>query len=338
MRQAFFVLSSIDFRQIARRGAPNKAERLFRASISAYCTLTFPSQQETQQLEDLTLPLYPSVSRDTLRFVCAALSECETPPRALVEKLVEEPPEISAPLLVRTQSLSDVDLIALIARKGIGHARVIARRRDLHPAIKTLVAAMERKEASAQDISLQPADAVETTPVAKTKRLADLLPAKAPSHRLGEAEIEIVRKRTAEETRIALRKMMAAPASAELDPQVSGQKLRDAALSGSRELFVATLGDVLRVDRDHASALIGTGDFRALLVALRSLDLPGESAFLLVACAFPNRFPHPVAIRQLLETYKSIELAEARETLRSLRAEALANAFSRHRVTNSRAG
>ncbi|TIP36884.1 MAG: hypothetical protein E5X69_22055, partial [Mesorhizobium sp.] len=55
-------MSSSDFRQIAIRTEAGKAERLFRAAVSAFCSLTRPSRREIAQLEDLTLPLFDEVS------------------------------------------------------------------------------------------------------------------------------------------------------------------------------------------------------------------------------------------------------------------------------------
>ncbi len=93
-------MSSSDFRQIAVRADHGKSERLFRAAVTAFCSLTRPSRREIAQLEDLTLPLYDSVSIEARRFVAAALSECANPPAALVRRLADEPVEIAAPLLL----------------------------------------------------------------------------------------------------------------------------------------------------------------------------------------------------------------------------------------------
>jgi uncharacterized protein (DUF2336 family) len=137
-------VSSSDFQQIAVRAGAGKPERLFRAAVSAFCSLPRPSRREIAQLEDLTLPLFDSVSPESLRFVAAALSECEYPPAALVRRLAEERVDVAAPLLMRSRALSDIDLIALIGRHGLPHARAIARRKALNPAIAHLIRALER--------------------------------------------------------------------------------------------------------------------------------------------------------------------------------------------------
>lgn len=310
VRRAFQLLSSSDFRQIARKGVADKAERLFRASISAYCCLSYPTRAEAQQLEDLALPLYNAVSADTLRYVSAALSECALAPSGLIARLCEEAPEISAPLLIRTKSLSDIDLIALIARRGAGHARVIARRPALHPTIAALAAAIERKERATSG----------KTALGETLAPAMESTKGAPG----------IRKRSLEATRSALRDMMTAPAKPEPTPLDAYHRLRKAALTGSRSVLHTALADVLRIDEPSARSILETSDQRALLIALRALDLSDDRAFLLMACAFPNSFPHPLSIQLFLERYGEMDIQSAREQLRSLRAEALANTFHEH--------
>src|SRR5262245_36236078 len=146
LRRALVQVSISDFRQIAQPGDRGKKERLFRAAIAAFCSLTRPSRNEIAKLEDLTLPLYEGVSIESLRFVAAALSEVEYPPLQLVKRLAGESVDIAAPLLVRSPALRDVDLIALIGRHGIAHARVIGRRPNLNPTIADLVKALNRSE------------------------------------------------------------------------------------------------------------------------------------------------------------------------------------------------
>lgn len=310
------MLSSSDFRHIARKGVADKAERLFRASISAYCCLSHPTRAEAQQLEDLALPLYNAVSPEILRYVAAALSECNVPPHALIARLCEEAPEISAPLLMRTKALSDVDLIALIARKGVGHARVIAKRAGLHPTIAALAAALVRKERLRKGEVWSHASGASQAWLPK--------PAFA-------TVLDTVSKRTAEQARAALRSMMVAPSHLKPAPQESYARLREAALSGSGHLFHAALAEALRVDVAGARTIAKSADHTALMSALRSLDLPDERAFLLIACAFPNNFPHPVSIRLFLERYGNMDVETANDRLRSLRADALANAFNQPR-------
>lgn len=326
-------MSSSDFRQIAIQAGSGKdddagtvgaakAERLFRAAVSAFCSLPRPSRREITQLEDLTLPLFEHVSAAARRFVAAALSECEYPPTALVRRLAEEPVEIAAPLLIRSRALSDVDLIALIGRHGLPHARAIACRKGLNAAIAALIRALERPtivggKPSTDDGSAMPMPRVVALPSAK--------PAADAPRTSGSA---------AEETRSRLRSMMAEESSdtaAKINPLGTPEtypKLRETALSGNAVFFSTALADTLGVDFITASSLTASGHYSALLTALRALDLGEDKAFLITVAVFPKLFPHPQAIRQFLDRYRSLRRDAALTQLRNWKSDALSGMVS----------
>jgi uncharacterized protein (DUF2336 family) len=276
-------VSSSDFRQIARKGSSDRAERLFRAAIAAYCCLSHPTRAETAQLEDLALPLYASVSEDGLRYVAAALSECPAPPAALVKRLCLERVEICAPLIVRSSVLTDADLISLIARKGAAHAKVIARRKGLNPAIGALVAQIGKRAMLSDE------------PVAP---VTSSVPYKA------------------EETREQLRGMMA-PSRATVSPGIVPihvyPRLRAAALAEDREQLIAVLSQCLELDADTASALLRPSSVSLLVVALRALALTGEQALFIVACVAPAYFTRADAARELVSSFASESIESARK-------------------------
>jgi uncharacterized protein (DUF2336 family) len=294
-----FLLSNSDFRHIARKGATDRAERLFRAAVTAYCSLSRPIRAETVQLEDLTLPLYDSVSDETLRFVAAALSECSVPPPALVLRLCNERPEISAPLLVRTTALSDADLVGLIGKHGISHARVIARRSKLHPAIAALISLLDKQAPAQAQIS-----------VVKDWRKAE--PDERP------AERPLTSETRAEMARRTLRSMMFSPHS----QGEAYRELRIAALTGQAHVLTAALGDALHVDEVAAAALLQPAQSSMLITALRSLALSGEQAFLIAACAAPARFIRHAAISDFVEQFSARSISDARYQIESWRADA----------------
>jgi uncharacterized protein (DUF2336 family) len=142
--QASGVAVSSVFREIAIRTESGKSDRLFRAAVSAFTSLTRPSRREIAQLAQLTLPLIDRTSVEARRFACAVLSDSRHAPADLVQRLCEEPVETCAPLLIRSPLLSNTDLVRIIGAKGAAHARVIARRGDLHPAIAALTLALVR--------------------------------------------------------------------------------------------------------------------------------------------------------------------------------------------------
>ena len=308
-----------------------KSERLFRAAVTAFCSLTRPSRREIAQLEDLTLPLYPSVSPEARRFVAAALSECQNSPAALVRQLADGPVEIAAPLLLRSNALTDIDLIALIGRHGVGHARVIARRPKLNPTIDQLVKALVK---SANRVA--PISASNSEVPMKPQIAANATPAPQPpleSRMLGVAA-EAVRER--------LRTMMQ-PAG---EPEVAAEptaattleygrgprpaiyaRLRDTALTGVRAFFQTALADALGIDFRQAQSIAGKSQFDDLIAALKYLELPEEQAFVITAALYPARFGHGKAMKLFLEHYHLCHRQAAADKVRGWKAATLATAI-----------
>jgi len=308
-------VSSSDFRQIAIRTESGKAERLFRAAVSAFCSLTRPSRREIGQLEDLTLPLFDDVSVESRRYVAAALSECEYAPAALVRRLCEEPVDIAAPLLIRSRAVSDIDLIALIGRHGLPHARAIARRKDLNPTIADLIRVLERPT---------------LVRVRDPEVSAPTKPAAAPVNAQA-AEDSATRQQApgiaAENARRRLRSMMrtgdeALAARVDAFPGSDTYvKLRETALTGNAAFFQTALADALDIDFSTARSLTANQSYSSLLAALRSLDLSEDRAFLITVAIYPSLFPHPQAIRTYLDRYRLLHRDVALDKVRVWKAE-----------------
>lgn len=282
--------------------------------MSAFCSLTRPSRREIAQLEDLTLPLFDSVSVESRRYVAAALSECEYAPAALVRRLCEEPVDVCAPLLVRSRALSDIDLIALIGRHGLPHARAIARRKDLNPTIAQLIKALEKptlvRVRQPEPIAEVAGDSAESAPAAPS-------PPKLPGS-------------AAENARRRLRWMMLAEGEAtSVNPFVGSAtygKLRETALTGNAAFFQTALADALDIDFSTARALTEQSSYLSLLAALRALDLSEDRAFLITVAVYPREFPHPQAIRIFLDRYRLLHHEAALEKLRGWKAETVSRA------------
>lgn len=281
---------SSDFRHIGYKGESGRPDSLFRASVSAFCSLTRPTRRDAAQLEDLALPLLESVSAESRRYVSAALSECAAAPHALVRRLCEEPVEIAAPLLVRSAALTEIDLIALIGRHGMPHARAIARRAGLNKTIGDLIRALEGPR-----LATNSGELVTVAPRQPTTPPAAAEPA--------------LTARSAEGVRERLRSMMRpAKRQQDLRDTVVGAKaypmLRDTALAGNDAFFHTALADALCLDFGSARAIAESDDPAALPMSLRALDLGPEKAFLITAAVQPARFRHAESVRLFVERYR----------------------------------
>jgi uncharacterized protein (DUF2336 family) len=308
---------SSDFRQIEFNGDHGKGEKLFRASVSAFCSLTRPTRRNAAQLDDLTLPLYDHVSPEARRFVAAALSECRRAPLGLVRRLASEPVDIAAPVLMRSAVLTDIDLVGLIARMGLPHARAIGRRPDLNPSIAKLIQALEAASPDAP-----PPETDDTPPV--PEKNAMLAAANASHPRPGSA---------AEAARAKLRAMMAVggehqPAGIVEQAPVTDHyaRLRETVLTGVPALFQTALADAANIAFPQAGELLRIGGQKSLMLVLRGLGLSGEQAFLVVAASKPSTFAHPEAIRLFLENFTLTHIEAGRDEIRRLRGESVAMA------------
>lgn len=294
-------MSSFDFLQITTRNEANKADRLFRAAVSAFCSLPRPARREIAQLEDLAIPLFDHVSVESKRYVAAALSECAYPPPALVRKLAEETVDIAAPLLIRSTALSDIDLLALISRHGLGHAHAISRRRKLNPVIARLVAILERKVVLLHDRDTEPRSVQQV--VAASTSVAD-----------EGATANAATGQTAEDARRYLRSVMR-PAS--IVPAGAGvyARLRETALKGHAATFQTTLAEALSTDLAWVHKASEDSSYSWLLDALRMLDISDEKAFLVTAAIYPSLFGTLQAVRLFLLRYAAISREEAQERI-----------------------
>ena len=290
-----------------------RAERLVRAAVTAFCSLTRPSRNEIAQLDDLAMPLYDQLSVETRRYMAAALSECEYAPALLVRRLCDDDVEIAAPLLIRSSLLREIDLVALIGRHGLPHARVIARRPDLDSTIAALVRALE----------------IPSMKIAAEKPLPQVAEP-APEQRAGSGQ-------AAEEALDRLRMMMRPAGTERKTPGESEtvaihwpshpglfDKLRSTALTGVAGLFQTALADALGIGFHQARSITETQTDKHLILALRALDLAPSDAFLLAAATFPTRYPRPEAIRRFLEEFELVHRDKARDAVRSWKAETIA--------------
>lgn len=288
---------STEFRQLAVKGESGRAERLFRAAIAAYCALARPTRRDAIQLDDLALPLFASVPPQTKRFAAAALSECARTPPALVARLIDEPVDISAPLLVRSPAITDVELITLIGRHGLPHARAITRRQNLNPAIADLLDAFNDPE-------------IRRLRGPGGRSALRVVPALSHEMPAEETAVENARRRLRAMMAPAGETRVAAP-SAVGDGDLFG-RLRETALSGHPPLFQTALADALGVDFGAARAITEQSGYRALLAAFCNLKLNEEQAYMLVATRFPAATSGAEAIRLFVYRYRLLVDAAAR--------------------------
>lgn len=277
--------------------AASKADRLLRAAVTAFCANPRPTRREIIQFDDLTQPLLDTASQETLRFMAATLAHSSYAPPALVRRLAALPVEISAPLLMRSPALTPIDLLALIARHGLDHARVIAHRSGLDERILQIIHSLEtadEKAASAPDAtdaSSAPRALDETRDLLRTmmQPAQPILPGRTLSRpSANQSQAEKIRW---------------------IDKQETYLKLRSTALAGTDILFHGALADALGLAPEQARAIAKDTDTARIIVALRALPLSAEEAFLIMQCVRP--FGDRRGIAAFLDAWQAISQKEA---------------------------
>lgn len=281
-------MTRVDFRQIEFEDGSRKCETLFRASISAFCSIPRPTRNEIAQVDDLAIGLYDSVSREARRYAANVLSKCSRVPPQLLQSLTDEPVEISAPLLIGSQALTDVDLVTLISKHGLPHAQVIARRSNINPAITNLVRLLNAKAVS--EFEQRESRTITSSPILDTvrDRLRSFAKGSDPHQPVLTAE----------------------------SPYMA---LRSAALATSADAFPTAIAKALDLTQFRAYRLCTAITYGDLLIGLKSLDFDEEQAFFILAASYPSQIFHSAAMRMFLERYRATTPAEAAMRLQEWR-------------------
>mgnify|MGYP001221672921 CR=1 FL=1 len=301
-------MRSEEFRQASDLDLLPKSDRLLRAAVSGYCSLTRPTSRDANQLDDLALPLLPLVSEESKRYAAAALSETSPVPPGLLRRLADCPVSISAPLLLRSPALTDIDLIGLIGRHGLAHARAIARRPRLNPNIAALIRAL----GIATEVELSDEAAREAIEQSR----ADVTPAKADTAKPRGAAEEEVRERLREMMRNAEAPTPEASGSDPIDwnaARAAYPRMISTGLTGNAALFHTAIADAFDMSFDGARDMVERFEGERLSIALKAAGLSTAEAFFVAALAFPPRFATTTAIRSFVEDYRALDVEEARD-------------------------
>lgn len=230
-------------------------------------------------------------SPDALRYASAALSLCEAVPAELAKQLADMPIDIAAPLLGRSTALGDIDLIQIIGRHGLPHARVIASRDGLHPSIRQLSEIVEAR-------GWRPSGAAAEDETAQDE----------------EHDQDLV-----EDTRERLRSIMRATqeeaGTADADVDFIYEELRESALGGNTDHVAAALANALGIVVPIARTIIRDASCTMLTAALRAIGLSEEEGYLIASAVFPLRFPNGDAIRTFLRSYRAMSFEEIESQL-----------------------
>lgn len=287
------------------RTGSGKADDLLAAAISAFAGITRPGRQDMQQLEDLAMPLLQCATARGRRHAANALAQLEDAPRRLVLALADEPVEISAPILLRSPVLRPADLIEIIGRNGLAHARAIARRQSADALLQGVLRsfadpAIDRTltlQASLADIAAEPLERPD---------VPDLSAARMPLMKDDNSE--------------RLARSLQQPFF-DAGATMGSQHLIDTALLIDSHFFRIALADALDLSFERADAIIGHWPDSHLPIALKALGLTAAECYLVMITVLGPIETNRDSLREFVHIYRSIDREKAMALVRRWKAD-----------------
>lgn len=288
----FRVLEEISGNRSPSTKAGSKADDLLAAAVSAFAGITRPGRQDMQQFEDLVMPLLHCAGAGAKRQAASALAQLDEAPRRVILALAGEPVEISAPLLLRSPLLRPGELIDLIGKHGLAHARVIARRQSgdalLGDVLRSFAdPAIDRMLALQEDLAN--IDTPPVIPATNAQPLAHAL--EQPFFTAG---------------------TLPGP-----------DRLIETALLIDGQFFRNALADALDLTFERAEAIIGQWPDSRLPIALKALGLSAAECFLTMSAVLGNIDASREALREFVHLYRSIDRQKAMALVRRWKEEDL---------------
>lgn len=284
---------------INRNPADNKADDLLTAAISGYASITRPGRHDLLRLEDLAMPLIDYATAKGKRDAAMRLVQMPEAPHSLVFKLAHEPTNISAPLLLRSDALSTSDLLHLIEARGLGHARIIARRQPqdalltgllqsfADPEIDRILAEQINSDASPSLVApnAKPAETTNSQKLAQIHQQLNMM--------MREANTDI--------KHLDSHHLSPLPAY-----QMPENHLIDSALLINPNIFRIKLADALGVNLERAKHIIGEWPSSQLPIALKALNLTAQDCYLILTAVLGTIHGDRDSLRDFVHIYRSI--------------------------------
>ncbi|OYR19534.1 DUF2336 domain-containing protein [Brucella thiophenivorans] len=269
------------------RADSSKADDLLGAAIAAFASITRPGRHDAHQLEDLAFPLIERATTRGKRQAAHALAQIEDAPRRLVLSLANEPVEISAPILLRSAVLRSEDLLDIISKNGIDHARAVARRQSDDPLLKNVLRSFN--------------DPAIDRLLALQENLAGLEPNRPVTSEDANSEV--------------------AESPIQTPSFSAPDYLIDTALLIDDQIFRTALADSLDVSFDRADRIIGQWPETHLPIALRALGMSASEAFMIMSALLGPIAANRDHLREFIQMYRSIDREKAVMLVRRWKAD-----------------
>lgn len=303
--------------------AHHKTDDLLAAAVAGFTSLTRPGRYESQQFEDLALPLLETATPRARRQVSAILAQHDVAPRKLVLALANDSIEVAAPLLLRSPVLTTADLIDITGQHGLSHARIIARRQPVDPLLLPILEGFDDPLIS-QTLTAEPV--ISTAPAAKETSIAEVQEAHyvsaAPVNKRVESKpaAPIRTAPPASVQSLPAHNLSALSLSSCLQP-ARAEYLIDMALLIDGNMFRTALADALDVSYARAETIIGSWPNSQLPLALKAIGLTAQDTYLILTAVLGTIHGEREQLREFVHIYRSISPEQAAAAVRRWKAD-----------------
>ncbi|WP_439273327.1 DUF2336 domain-containing protein [Pseudochrobactrum sp. HB0163] len=301
--------------------AHHKTDDLLAAAVAGFTSLTRPGRYESQQFEDLAMPLLETASPRARRQASAILAQHDVAPRKLVLDLANDNIEVAAPLLLRSPVLRTADLTDIIARNGLSHARIIARRHPVDPLLLPLLTSFDDKIIN-QSLTAEPlpvplsAEEKDRTDIRADIKTPCFSPA-IPANKQGEP---VSAAHTVPAAAPAAHDLGSLPLYPHLRPALA-EYLIDMALLIDNNLFRTALADALDVSYARAATIIGNWPNSQLPLALKAIGLSAQDTYMILTAVLGTIHGERDQLREFVHIYRSISTEQALAAVRRWKAD-----------------
>ncbi len=265
-----------------------------------FCDINNEDPLTASQFSEAFYLLIDDVSSQTKTAAARAIANTPHTPRAIALYFAMESIDIAAPVLARSATLGQLDLLRIVEAKGSEHAEVISERDDLG---RTLISRLYSLQDEALDAKLEVNESVATNYEAKSANALF-----ATIH--GQLELSVKTETASDEetsgqtvSKSATHKLLQAAARGkrldvaadqsedaivEIGDQNFGDSVERAARLGSRQSVGVLLTKFMNLDLNTAFQVLEDKSGDTLAVALKSQNVSPEQSNRILMLTFPQ--------------------------------------------------
>ncbi len=278
----------------------NDCGTLFLVACDRFCDSNNDDPLSATQFSEAFYLLIDDVSTETKQAAARAIANTGHIPRAVALYLAMETIDIAAPVLARSSTLGQLDLLRIIEAKGNEHAEIIAERNDLG---RTIIERLYALQDDALDAKLEVNESVtsnyeeksvetlfatihgqldlSTKPaIISQKAEVEQSVSKSASHKLLQA--------AARGKRLDINTDQSDDIAVEFGDQDFGDSVERAARLGSRQSVGVLLTKFLNLELNTAFQVLDDKSGDTLAVALKSQNVSSEQSNRILMLTFPQ--------------------------------------------------